>query len=70
MVPDGVAAMSVRAFCQRYGIGRSTAYAFLANGTLRAVKVGRRTLIRVDDAENWLNSLPNFGARREETPDR
>jgi excisionase family DNA binding protein len=44
-------------FCRTYGIGRSKAYVEMAEGRLRSVTVGRRRLIRADDAENWLASL-------------
>jgi excisionase family DNA binding protein len=51
-------AFSIPEFCRRYGIGRTNAYQEIAAGRLRAVKVGRRTLITQDAAESWLASLP------------
>lgn len=36
------------------GIGRSTIYAAIAQGRLKAVKVGRRTLILRDDLHAWM----------------
>ena len=45
-------------FCQRYGPGRTTAYEELKSGRLRGRKIGRRTIITEDDAENWLRNLP------------
>ena len=51
-------AMSVPEFCQRYGPGRTTAYQEIQAGRLRARKVGRRTIISQDDAEDWLRTLP------------
>jgi excisionase family DNA binding protein len=53
-------ALSFPEFCRRYGIGRTSAYAEVAAGRLRAVKVGRKTLILVDDAEEWLAALPSL----------
>ena len=53
-------AFSVCQFCRRYGVGRTTAYAEIAAGRLRAVKVGHRTLITNDAAEAWLASLPEL----------
>jgi len=40
------------------GLGRSSIYAAIANGSLRARKMGTRTLIMSNDLEDWLNSLP------------
>jgi excisionase family DNA binding protein len=51
-------AFPIHEFCRRYGIGRTTAYAEIAAGRLRAVKAGRRTLISEDAAESWLAALP------------
>jgi excisionase family DNA binding protein len=51
-------AMSIDAFCCRYGIGRTSVYEEIKHRRLRAVKVGKRTLISEDDAEDWLRQLP------------
>jgi excisionase family DNA binding protein len=53
-------AFPVPEFCRRYGIGRTNAYQEIAAGRLRAVKVGRRTLITHDAAEAWLAALPEL----------
>lgn len=51
-------AFPINVFCSRYGIGRSKAYDEIKSGRLTGVKIGRRTLIRAEDAERWLRSLP------------
>jgi excisionase family DNA binding protein len=51
-------AISISEFCLRYSVGRTAAYAEIADNRLRAVKVGRKTLIPIDDAEAWLASRP------------
>jgi excisionase family DNA binding protein len=51
-------AMSIGEFCQRYGIGRTTAYAEIKQRRLRGRKIGKRTIITEDDAEDWLRRLP------------
>jgi excisionase family DNA binding protein len=56
-------AFSVGDFCRRYDIGRTKTYAEIAAGRLRAVKVGRRTLITRDAAEAWLAALPQVKTR-------
>ena len=55
-------AFPIREFCFRYGIGRTNAYQEIAAGRLRAVKVGRRTLIPHDAAEAWLAALPELNS--------
>lgn len=51
-------AMSIPEFCMRYDVGRTKAYEEINAGRLRARKVGKRTLISDDDAEDWLKNLP------------
>ena len=58
--PHSRRAFSVTEFCLGYGIGRTIAYQEIAAGRLRAVKVGRRTLITRDAAEGWLAALPDL----------
>jgi excisionase family DNA binding protein len=53
-------AMSIDDFCQRYGIGRTKAYEEIKSGRLRARKVGKRSIITDDDAEEWLSQLPTI----------
>jgi len=55
---DDRRALSIAEFCRRYCVGRSKAYEEIKAGRLRATKIGRRTLIIVDDAEAWLLSRP------------
>jgi hypothetical protein len=50
-------AFSIAAFCERYDIGRTSAYEEIAAGRLQVVKAGKRTLAPAD-AESWLRSLP------------
>jgi hypothetical protein len=59
-------AMSVQAFCERYDIGRTKAYEEINAGRLKARKAGRRTIIIVDDAEDWLGRLPALQETRDE----
>ena len=55
-------AYSVDEFCQRYGVGRTTAYEEIKAGRLRVAKVGKRTLVTADAAELWLRNLPTAQA--------
>jgi excisionase family DNA binding protein len=57
-------AMSIAEFCERYGPGRTKVYEELKSGRLRGRKIGSRTIITEDDAEDWLRSLPVIGAAR------
>jgi excisionase family DNA binding protein len=56
---DGVGALGIPEFCKWAGIGRTKVYDEIGSGRLAIVKVGKRTLIRVSDAERWLSSLPS-----------
>jgi hypothetical protein len=51
-------AMSIAEFCEQYGPGRTSAYEEIKSGRLRARKIGKRTVITTDDAEEWLQNLP------------
>jgi excisionase family DNA binding protein len=51
-------AMTIDEFCETYSLGRTKAYAELRSGRLRGRKVGKRTIISEDDAEEWLTRLP------------
>jgi hypothetical protein len=51
-------AMSIRTFCKTYDIGRTSTYTEIKAGRLKVRKLGRRTLITSDDAEEWLSRLP------------
>ena len=51
-------AMSIDEFCSRYGPGRTKVYQELKSGRLRARKIGTRTVITEEDAEDWLQHLP------------
>ena len=53
-------ALSIKDFCQNYGVGRSTAYQLIGAGTLEAKKQGAKTLIDRASAERWYRSLPRF----------
>ncbi|MFG1416725.1 DNA-binding protein [Xanthobacter sp. V0B-10] len=56
---DGHGALSILEFCKWAGIGRTLAYKEIECGKLRIKKVGRRTLITMDAARNWLDALPS-----------
>jgi Helix-turn-helix domain len=53
---------SVEQFCEIYDVGRSTAYNEIRAGRLKARKVGKRTIIGDEDAEDWFSQLPRVKA--------
>jgi hypothetical protein len=53
----GVGAMSIKGFCGWADVGLSTFYKEVGAGRLAAVKVGRKTLVRMSDALAWLAAL-------------
>lgn len=52
--------ISIRSFCDAYGVGRTRTYDLIAAGKLQAVKNGPRTMIDVESAEQWAATLPRF----------
>lgn len=55
--------MTIAEFCAWARIGRTKAYEEIALGALRAIKIGRRTLISAADATVWLQAQPFIGSR-------
>lgn len=51
-------AYTLKEFMALAGVGRSFVYEAIADGHLKAVKAGRKTLIRDEDARAWLGALP------------
>jgi len=50
-------ALTVSEFCSSYSIGRSTFYQLVKSDRIRPLKVGKRTVIAVSEAQRWLVSL-------------
>ena len=55
-------AYTIKEFMALAGVGRSFVYEAIAEGHLKAVKAGRKTLIRDEDARAWLGALPAMKA--------
>ena len=55
-------ALTLKYFCDAYRVCRETAYQQIRTGRLRALKVGRKTLILRADADSWAASLPELRA--------
>jgi excisionase family DNA binding protein len=51
---------SIPEFVETFGVSRSAAYREIRDGRLKAVKIGRRTMIRATDADAWLRRLESF----------
>jgi len=51
-------AFAVREFCARYGICRQTFYDEVHRGRLRAVKLGKKSLVLRADADAWVATMP------------
>jgi excisionase family DNA binding protein len=50
--------LSISEACAFAGIGRTKIYQAIADGSLKARKCGKRTLILRDELRQFLNSLP------------
>lgn len=49
--------MTIKQFCQRYRVSRSTVYRLFENGDLPRIYIGRSVRIKKEDANAWLASL-------------
>jgi excisionase family DNA binding protein len=56
--PDAPLSYPIRDLARVAGIGRNKAYALIAEGKLRAVKSGNRTLVLGDSLRAYLANLP------------
>lgn len=63
-LPKPPRAYSVAEFCSAYAVGRSIAFELIAAGKLKAHKLGHKTVILADDAEEWLRGLPQVTTPR------
>lgn len=52
-----IRALSVKEFCRITSIGRTRFYVELREGRLHPIKVGRRTLIPMNEVDRWLQAL-------------
>jgi len=55
---DSPLVYSVTEACALACIGRTAFYEAINAGELRALKRGRRTLVRADDLRAWIDNLP------------
>lgn len=55
------ACLTINEFSAWARMGKTRIYEEIGKGTLRAIKVGRRTLILMDSAEEWLGAQPAIG---------
>jgi excisionase family DNA binding protein len=58
LLPSDKLAFSIAAAARAADFGRSTLYEALAAGQLKAVKLGRRTLILRAELQRFLDALP------------
>jgi excisionase family DNA binding protein len=53
------AVYTVAEACAVARIGRSTLYKYIRIGDLRAIKIGSRTCVPIDELYRWLNAMPS-----------
>jgi hypothetical protein len=58
----------VNDFCRDFGVKRSTAYAEIRAGRLKAFKIGDKTMIAGEDALAWREEYRKAGYRRAAYP--
>jgi excisionase family DNA binding protein len=54
-------AFRIAEVCARTGLGRTKVYAAIKEGSLKARKCGRTTVVLADDLRAWLTALPPLG---------
>jgi hypothetical protein len=54
------AAFEFEEFLRNYKCGKTKAYEEINEGRLRALKIGRKTIVTRADADAWLASLPEL----------
>ncbi len=52
--------LTISEACETIRIGRTKFYQFLNSGDIKAVKIGKKTLIPVSELENFINNLPQY----------
>lgn len=52
--------LTIKEVCEATKLGRTYIYRILKSGDLKAIKVGRRTLVRKDDMEAWSSGLSSY----------
>ncbi len=57
----GKHAISIEEFSEQFSIGKTKIYSEIKRGRLKAKKLGRRTLITLEAAHNWIDMLPEIG---------
>ena len=63
MNPNGKYALSIEEFSEQFSIGKTKIYSEIKRGRLKAKKLGRRTLITLDAAHEWINALPEINEK-------
>lgn len=59
-----VRATSLKGISKMYGLGKSTLRKAINDGRLRALRIGRRTVIRIADADAFIASGEEIGSTR------
>jgi len=60
--PTSRLAYSVNSFCEAVDISRTTFYQLIADGKLKTVKVGNKTLVTADEAQRFIDALKEAAA--------
>ena len=55
--------------CAVARIGRSTLYRHIRVGDLRAIKIGSRTCVPIDEFYRWLNAMPSSVSIQRSSPE-
>lgn len=53
--------LSIVEVVHRFGIGRTKLYQLIRTGEVEAFKLGRRTLVRTNSVQSFVDKLPRVG---------
>ncbi len=52
--------LTVSEACRRLKIGRTYFYKLIGSGEIRALKVGKKTLVTEEEIQRWISALPDY----------
>lgn len=60
LMKENTMLLTIPEACAAIRIGRTKFYQLLNSGEIKAVKIGKKTLIPIKELENFINKLPNY----------
>lgn len=58
-------AISINEACKAANVGRTTLYGAIGRGELKVKKLGRRSILMIEDVSDWIKGLPESKSNRD-----